>query len=517
MDKRYQVFVSSTYNDLVEERKEATQAILKCNCFPAGMELFPASNKKQWSVIKQVIDDSDFYLLILAGRYGTLGVDDTGKKIGYTEMEFDYALSKEKPIIVMLHRCPETLPSKLTDKTASNIKRLEKFRNKAMSGRLVAFWENKDQLNGEILSSLHKMMASTPEAVGWIRADTIPNSDKDKDKNTNITEILETFITINNVEDKIDYLDELRYTDLENCFTDKNFVKEFSCFINISQSSTVICSAIKLLPYSLNNKIKKFLVNMIDINALFFAQYKNGKLQGSQLLYSIIQLLNKLKIYSLDYSEPILNYLKEKSLPLHLQNICIEYIDRCRFYSIQTTEGKSLLEYVTLEFKNEQKKLSIESLAYLLMIVCENEYTFANVYNIFINSNREIQEAIIKRIIRTYGADVFIINPKTQRMFLDVCEKVFTWDDDEIVADLLLYCLFVRSYDIFTVEEIFNKLDEFNDDVFYSFVWQLSCGEFWSGVEEVYCLNDEEKLRVTKIIKKRKHPRGKKLLELFSK
>lgn len=96
MDKRYQVFVSSTYNDLIDERKEATQAILKCNCFPAGMELFPASNKKQWSVIKQVIDDSDFYLLILAGRYGSLGVDDFGTKVGYTEMEFDYALSKGK-------------------------------------------------------------------------------------------------------------------------------------------------------------------------------------------------------------------------------------------------------------------------------------------------------------------------------------------------------------------------------------------------------------------------------------
>ena len=96
MDKRYQVFVSSTYNDLIDERKEATQAILKCNCFPAGMELFPASNKKQWNVIKQVIDDSDFYLLILAGRYGSLGVDDFGTKVGYTEMEFDYALSKGK-------------------------------------------------------------------------------------------------------------------------------------------------------------------------------------------------------------------------------------------------------------------------------------------------------------------------------------------------------------------------------------------------------------------------------------
>lgn len=42
---KYQVFVSSTYVDLIEERKEITQAILEANCIPAGMELFPASNK----------------------------------------------------------------------------------------------------------------------------------------------------------------------------------------------------------------------------------------------------------------------------------------------------------------------------------------------------------------------------------------------------------------------------------------------------------------------------------------
>lgn len=116
MDKRYQVFVSPTYDDLIEERKEATQAILKCDCFPAGMELFTASNKGQWSVIKKVIDDSDFYLLIIAGRYGSLGIDDKGKKVGYTEMEFDYALSQEKPIIVMLHRDIEKLPAKWCEK-----------------------------------------------------------------------------------------------------------------------------------------------------------------------------------------------------------------------------------------------------------------------------------------------------------------------------------------------------------------------------------------------------------------
>lgn len=102
MDKRYQVFVSSTYEDLQEERKEVMQALLELDCIPAGMELFPASNEDQWSLIKRVIDDSDYYLLILAGRYGS--TNDVG--MGYTEMEYRYALETKIPIISFLHKDP---------------------------------------------------------------------------------------------------------------------------------------------------------------------------------------------------------------------------------------------------------------------------------------------------------------------------------------------------------------------------------------------------------------------------
>ncbi|MCX6381232.1 MAG: DUF4062 domain-containing protein, partial [Armatimonadetes bacterium] len=59
MDKRYQVFVSSTYQDLQEERQEVMHALLELDCIPSGMELFPAADEAQWSLIKKVIDDCD--------------------------------------------------------------------------------------------------------------------------------------------------------------------------------------------------------------------------------------------------------------------------------------------------------------------------------------------------------------------------------------------------------------------------------------------------------------------------
>lgn len=175
MEKRYQIFVSSTYTDLVEERKEVTQAILKCDCFPAGMELFPASNKTQWDIIKKVIDDSDFYLLIIAGRYGSLGHDDNGSEMGYTEMEFNYALKKKKPILVFLRKNLDDLPNRLTEQDTSLKDRLERFRESASTGRMVTFWDNKDQLHSAVLESLHNELKDTSNVVGWVRADSTGN------------------------------------------------------------------------------------------------------------------------------------------------------------------------------------------------------------------------------------------------------------------------------------------------------------------------------------------------------
>src|SRR5690349_14525975 len=109
MDKRYQVFVSSTYTDLHEARSEVMQALLELDCMPAGMELFPAANDAQWNWIKRVIDESDYYVVIIAGRYGTVN-PTTG--LSYTEMEYRYAVDSGKPVIAFPHEDPSRLPAK---------------------------------------------------------------------------------------------------------------------------------------------------------------------------------------------------------------------------------------------------------------------------------------------------------------------------------------------------------------------------------------------------------------------
>ena len=173
---KYQIFVSSTYEDLIEERKEVTQALLETNCIPAGMELFPASSKEQWEVIKKSIDESDYYLVIIAGKYGSIA-KNSDKKISYTEMEFDYAYQTQKPIIAMVHSDIESLPAKKVERTLTKINKLKFFRNKAQKGRVVKFWNNKDNLKSAVISSINNELINNPVG-GWVKCNMLNADDE---------------------------------------------------------------------------------------------------------------------------------------------------------------------------------------------------------------------------------------------------------------------------------------------------------------------------------------------------
>lgn len=165
MDKRFQVFVSSTYADLKEERSIVMRTIMSLNCIPAGMELFPASNAEQFEFIKRVIDDCDYYILIVGGRYGSL----TEEGISYTEKEFAYAKQKGLPILAFLHNDLESIPLGKSEKEPAQRARLIQFREKVATGRLIQFWNTPEDLSGKVATSLSLTIMQSP-AVGWVRA-----------------------------------------------------------------------------------------------------------------------------------------------------------------------------------------------------------------------------------------------------------------------------------------------------------------------------------------------------------
>ena len=169
MDKRYQVFVSSTYADLQDERQEVMQALLELDCIPAGMELFPAANEDQWTLIKKVIDDCDYYMVIIAGRYGSIGPDG----LSYTEMEYRYALETGKPVLGFVHRDPGALAASRCESSDEGKGKLAVFRE-LVQKKMCRFWESPSDLGSQVSRSLVKLIKSSP-GIGWVRGNLVPD------------------------------------------------------------------------------------------------------------------------------------------------------------------------------------------------------------------------------------------------------------------------------------------------------------------------------------------------------
>lgn len=146
-------------------------ALLELDCIPSGMELFPAASEDQWSLIKGVIDDCDYYVVIIGGRYGSLGPD----KISYTEMEYRYALLTEKPLIAFLHKDPTSLPAKHTEQTEEGRKALEDFR-KLVQQKMCKHWSTAQELGSVVSRSLIMLQKKHP-GTGWVRGDKVPSVD----------------------------------------------------------------------------------------------------------------------------------------------------------------------------------------------------------------------------------------------------------------------------------------------------------------------------------------------------
>jgi hypothetical protein len=172
--KRLQIFVSSTYSDLIHERQAVVEAVLTAGHIPAGMELFTSGDESQMEVIKQWIDESDVYLLILAGRYGSVE-PKTGKS--YTQLEYEYALNTNKPLFACVIN-----ESALENKVKAfgtnaiemaNPQKLKEFRSNVLT-RMIRFWDDSKDIKiaiGETLAQFSRR----DELIGWVRPNNEAN------------------------------------------------------------------------------------------------------------------------------------------------------------------------------------------------------------------------------------------------------------------------------------------------------------------------------------------------------
>ena len=168
MEKKYSVFVSSTYTDLQEERKKVIDALLQMNCFPIGMEYFNAEDDTQWNIIKNLINECDYYIIIIAGRYGSIE-KESGKS--YTQKEYEYAIEKGIPVLRFVHKDINLLTGDKLEETNEGKRKLKAFTEDAKK-KMCKFWTNPEGLAAQVVLSLTSMIKTSPR-TGWIKGDVM--------------------------------------------------------------------------------------------------------------------------------------------------------------------------------------------------------------------------------------------------------------------------------------------------------------------------------------------------------
>ena len=242
MSKKYQVFVSSTYKDLKEERLAVIQYLLKMGFIPVGMEQFPASHMSQMEYIKMMLDDCDYYLLILAGKYGSVAEDG----VGFTEKEYDYAIANGIPVMSILIRDIDELPNKNCEETDEKRTLLNNFRKKVSAGKLVDFYTDIGTLTSAVGAALHRCVRDFP-AKGWIRGESLGGAD---DIEAKIEEYLQAHTAST--------------ADIEKLFENNTIILDGgnasldnSCENSTSESNTVSLSGARTLVEELAKKLPK--------------------------------------------------------------------------------------------------------------------------------------------------------------------------------------------------------------------------------------------------------------------
>jgi hypothetical protein len=170
MDKRFQVFLSSTYVDLTEERLEVIKALLELDCIPSGMEYFPAASEESWSYIANLINQCDYYIVIVGGRYGSESDDG----VSFTQKEYLHAQSQGIPCIAFTHAKPDELPAKNTEQSPEGRKKLADFVALLRKNSLCKNWATAHELGAVVSRSVTQLIKQHPR-TGWIPANQAGN------------------------------------------------------------------------------------------------------------------------------------------------------------------------------------------------------------------------------------------------------------------------------------------------------------------------------------------------------
>lgn len=390
MNKKLQVFVSSTYTDLIEERQAAVQAILDAGHIPAGMELFKAG-KSQIKTIQKWIDESDVYMLILGGRYGSIE-EESG--LSYTELEYRYALSKNMPVFAIVLDdsflfTKASLRGKDTIFEKNNLDKYDSFK-KCVESNIVRFSKNIDSIHSIIHATLNDII-SDPDylLIGWVKSNKTIN---DLQVLSDI-EVYDSMIYV--LRESLSRFYPINVTDFSNTISEKlsNSINTDGLFDSVQrvielepdENGMIKVTTTSILNYIYLNKshqrfgiqfeatkqqaetfkVEKLLINQLDYTSQFIYGITKNANRG-QLIYRIrskesinIEEMPCNIYYKCSYMCPTLDFYQAYRLPFPCRNFSVNAFLKSyeQSYSILASTFSSFSDvhsddYLASEMKN---------------------------------------------------------------------------------------------------------------------------------------------------------------------
>ncbi len=179
MNEKYQIFISSTFKDLKEQRKAAIQAVVNYRHIPISLDNFGARNASDRDTIKEMIKESQILILIIGHRYGTM---IEGEDISYTEYEFNLAVENELSILTFFLEQNEAeilLDEEIQNVTerAEELVRLNNFRKRVQKIAFYTPWK-KDAHFAELVEIIGRSLVNlifigkSVSRPGWVSATT---------------------------------------------------------------------------------------------------------------------------------------------------------------------------------------------------------------------------------------------------------------------------------------------------------------------------------------------------------
>lgn len=163
LDTRYQIFISTSGRDMQPERTVLSQTLVGMGFFAWGLE---HRTPLTTTLARRQIDECDYVILLLGSQYGEQSISG----VSYLSLEYEYALSQAKPIIVFMHEQPESREIVLQETQPQLKDKFLAFRKKLLhEAKHIFYFKTPRELELAVRLNI-PLMVEQHMGQGWVPA-----------------------------------------------------------------------------------------------------------------------------------------------------------------------------------------------------------------------------------------------------------------------------------------------------------------------------------------------------------